>query len=801
MSLLVWMPLKGDLKNHGSGTVTTSGTPAYRNDGVDGKQCLNMYNKITCNCANLNGCKKFSIAFWVKIVDDSNITTNWQDVIAFTDVKSDGNSTGSLRAETCYANASYTGVHWHNNATYATLAGSSPIHYNGDRGIWHHCAITIDTNNECKAYTDGVLLGTWTESSGGYLHGNFYFGENNLIQGGLSDVMVWDEVISPEVVKGISTVLTSHHLQTWIPGNNDCRDQGLLKTEWINDNVTIVDGGKLGKCMSFNGSTSRLSTINYSLPNKWTIAAWVKEDATVTAWHGVISLNNNGSDADQQTAIYLKSNETRLQLSYNGTYNSGIPYTPGVWNHLCGTYDGSTAKFYINGTLIQTNSNSGNLSRSNLTIGGRSTSANGAHTSFGNPFKGLMNDIRIYDGPLNAEQVKKLAQGLALHYRLDGYGNTNLVSSFDTSFLSYEDGTISLFTNQMNGGTQEILSNIYGVDKCLHLHCNSGGTGRQFVTMPLTAGKAYTISLDYYSTSTHNSALHGELNGGNYSWLIIGTSYSTPGKWKRLSITYDALTSDTTLYIMVYCATNQDCYVKNIKVEEGSVATPWIPNISHSLSTIMGLNDNVEYDISGFNNNGTKNAITISAPSPKYDSCYSFNGSSSYVKVDNNNWMAQYAEAMTINVWAYSDNWVNVGRRPYSCTESGGFNLEGGTTNCLQFSHYVATNVDRTSHGYQYNNAAIRLSELTAGWHMITVVYTLVGEKIYIDGVLHSEKTVTSYGLRFNTAARFYLGCEANTANPSSPYYNGKFSDFRLYYTALSSDDIVALYQSGEVPA
>ena len=176
-------------------------------------------------------------------------------------------------------------------------------------------------------------------------------------------------------------------------------------------------------------------------------------------------------------------------------------------------------------------------------------------------------------------------------------------------------------------------------------------------------------------------------------------------------------------------------------------------------------------------------------------------GSSSYVKVSDNNWMSQYAQEMTISLWAYADDWSTEtdGGRIFSCTESGGFNTEAGASGYLQFSHYVATNSGRTTHGYQYNNQGINLSELTAGWHMFTFVYNLSGEKIYVDGELHSQKTATSYGLKFNTNARLFLGCEASTANPSSPYFNGKMSDFKLFYTALSDDDIAKLYSTSSL--
>ena len=206
------------------------------------------------------------------------------------------------------------------------------------------------------------------------------------------------------------------------------------------------------------------------------------------------------------------------------------------------------------------------------------------------------------------------------------------------------------------------------------------------------------------------------------------------------------------------------------------------------------------YDCSGYGNHGTVNNITIDSSSPKYNNSSVFTrNNSSYIKVTDNNWMAQGAPEYTINLWAYADDWTTEGtKRLISCTESGGFNTEQGTTGYMRHAIHVYTNSGLTSATYMYDSNAINLSDLTAGWHMFSFVYTTSAVKIYIDSELWNTYEYTSYGIHFNTTgSNLFLGCEANATNPASPYFNGRQSDFRFYYTALSAQDIKDLYNIG----
>jgi hypothetical protein len=88
---------------------------------------------------------------------------------------------------------------------------------------------------------------------------------------------------------------------------------------------------------------------------------------------------------------------------------------------LAVTIKDTEAKIYLNGLLIQTKTFTAFTTLDSLYIGQHGTS--GAYR-----FRGLIDDFRIYQKTLSADEVKKLSQAKIAHYRMDdssiGLGET-----------------------------------------------------------------------------------------------------------------------------------------------------------------------------------------------------------------------------------------------------------------------------------------------------------------------------------------------------------------------------------------
>lgn len=549
-------------------------------------------------------------------------------------------------------------------------------------------------------------------------------------------------------------------LQVWLPLNGSIENQGLNgNISVINTNVTFDNTGKIGQAAVFNGTTSRLSINNFSIGNNWSYGFWFYSTSTNRAWESLLLLSNNSGDTDTQLGFYIHTTQTRMQSTANGQYNSNIPYTyTGKWTHMFATFNGTTLITYINGIEVDRKTiTAALLSRTHLVIGARSASTNGGQESATTFFAGKINDVRVYDHCLSQKEVEEISKGLVLHYKFNTNNivNKNLLSNFDTSFLSYNIGATTLFSNQMNSGVQEIVANIAGAEKCLHLHSN-GGQNRVYRTMSVSQGKIYTLSLDYYSATAKTKAQFGQLHGGDYTaWPETNSSnYTTPGAWQRLTYTFGPPTSDTKLYFYILCDNGADCYIKNIKIEEGSVMTPYI----NSSTNIISDNNLIIYDSSGYQNNSILNSnITISSDTARYKtSSYFGNYNEPNTILQNTNILSALSNC-TICWWG-----------KYDTTKT--LLLTGQNTS----TYLAASNANTFYHAaagspVMYKNGVQGTYSCTAG-------------------------TWDFYVLK-NVNLSSWTAMKINSYSSEWPL-KGYISDFRIYATALTDDQVKELYDT-----
>jgi hypothetical protein len=166
----------------------------------------------------------------------------------------------------------------------------------------------------------------------------------------------------------------------------------------------------LGQALLFDGTGGHQNvecgTFNPSaVTGKLSVALWAKWDGPSDQWQGLIGKRDAWSLSDMMWHIEVNRDNGTIGMARYDSYpgSGGATLTQGVWTHVAVTFDGTTARFYINGAETGNGSFSfGQDKDSALHFG--SDDPNG-----GNAFNGALDDIRLYDTVLSAAEIKTLA--------------------------------------------------------------------------------------------------------------------------------------------------------------------------------------------------------------------------------------------------------------------------------------------------------------------------------------------------------------------------------------------------------
>lgn len=180
------------------------------------------------------------------------------------------------------------------------------------------------------------------------------------------------------------------------------------KDNYIGTNVNVTMGqnrfGETNKASVFNGTTSYVSLpASNSIVdvNSFTISAWFNADTIGTAYNYsnriLTFMRTAGS-----TGVSLATGSSNLAtiMYYKTSAHAYITKTisAGNWYNLVMTYDGITVKAYLNGVF--TNSEVCTISALDAT-----SAKIGSYSTSSNFFDGYIDDIKIYNRSLNADEV------------------------------------------------------------------------------------------------------------------------------------------------------------------------------------------------------------------------------------------------------------------------------------------------------------------------------------------------------------------------------------------------------------
>lgn len=556
-------------------------------------------------------------------------------------------------------------------------------------------------------------------------------------------------------------------LQVWLPLNGNLNNQGLSEVTVTNNGATVDSNGKIGSCYLIN-SDKKISFNSY-------LWMTMKPQYNFSCFFWVKGTTDGWLIACGAWEFRLRPDFIQVHPGPSGEYAARYTDTfdTDTWYHLGFTWNGTEGKLrlYLNGNLVAT---SDVPSSTSYDIG----------SSFNIPYDGprYINDFRLYDHCLSAKEVKEISKGLSLHYKLsDPYiePTTNLYSGWSSNCYN---GATSKYSY---GTTTDMYYDI--IDSTIKVRMGTDNLSAwPFVFFnditPPSNGEYRTLSFGYYPTIKDKINFYSYNTSGDITWVangIKGTGGDIPvnvNSWNHISVTIkntgssdygfgymkiglEEHTSDASNYWLF----------KNIQVEDKDHSTPFV---------VGSRDESMVYDCSGLSNNGTKiGGVTPSSnPLPiRYEKSYDFDGSTGSIQIPNLSTLVPSGE-FTMNCWIYHDDtWSSKGYETIFGGPSG-FELDAkpASTNSPSLYTYSWGQAQAT---YELNK-----------WNMITMTRNASETKFYINGELKitgSAGTIPS--------GNYFIGAW-NTSSQQN--YKGRISDFRLYSTVLSEEDIKVLYNT-----
>ena len=311
-----------------------------------------------------------------------------------------------------------------------------------------------DTNNIQRVYIDGVQKGSTAYMQSISYTGlgvNTFMGKHGNggtaydFKGLIDEVCVYNKVLSAQEVLDLYNQSSSGLVSHWQ------LDEGIGTTaiDSIDGNNGIINGaawttGVSGDALSLDGVNDYIDLGNPAnlQPGTVSLSVWFKTTAT----GGMIMrkrLYGYGLEvlpAGNISFWIYTADAAKFTATSSNAYNDNL------WHHAVGVYGGSMVMLYIDGSPVAS------ASAGTIFYGAGAIAIGRDGNSPGSYFKGLVDDVRIFQGELSAQEVLELynqSSGLVSHWKFEEGSGTNAMDSVDGN-----NGTIvgATWTPGMVGG-------------------------------------------------------------------------------------------------------------------------------------------------------------------------------------------------------------------------------------------------------------------------------------------------------------------------------------------------------------
>ena len=527
-------------------------------------------------------------------------------------------------------------------------------------------------------------------------------------------------------------------LQIWLPLDGSLENKGCCGDDFIiKTNPYYIDNGKIGKALYSGSITMSSATSKKILNNKsFSFCCWVYVNAeTGDTTKRNLLFGNDASKEDynnRKFSIFQYPNCNGLHLSWMNDEKSVFFYSPVIenffpsyeWTHVAVTYENPTVRIYKNGVLVKEDTNK---------VSNSSSFEYETYLFSHVPSQGrYLNDYRVYDTCLSAAEVKEIAQGLVLHYKLSPY-------------LNWLDYTQQKSITRGSGNNFTDYTYNSALKNC---------TDTQYIVDFDAKGTADDMNIDIYFRDSSGAAYAATAQ------QIITTD------WKHYTLTINGSPENLVLFrVRLWSGTVGDVvYFKNMQLTSAN----------------MPLENEIIIDSSGYGHHGTiKNTVLSTEDTPKYSRAINLPNADSAINCGRG---GMVTDSMTVNMWINYSTWG----RPASCTDGGGWNFEvsGGLKldvvgeigiGCWLARFYggISGTLVEAKVGITFN---IHLNKNQLDLHITLTVYTLKF-RVYVE---------TEVKLVFYTIKKVFFEKEFGIKEPVLEAYY--YIIFNWYGEKLASD-------------
>ena len=210
--------------------------------------------------------------------------------------------------------------------------------------------------------------------------------------------------------EGANDGATPAELIAWYPMDDEIVDGVVLDAAGGHDgqcdSCPALAVGRVGMAYLFDGVLDHIRVDDAPAfhTGAWTVAAWVFiEDGDISV---IMSKPLLGVDASDNSWLLMRTNtgEAMFETTGDQLRSGDVPFQGGEWAHIAGVWDGARKRLYLNGgEVVSKVAGPVEFDERAMLIGIEED------FDFTHPLTGLIDDVRIYDGPLDAALIASLA--------------------------------------------------------------------------------------------------------------------------------------------------------------------------------------------------------------------------------------------------------------------------------------------------------------------------------------------------------------------------------------------------------